>query len=488
MIQTATDNKLLNNFNKDYNYLSWFNNLSICFLKSKLDEIFEEKFGEDKAKNFIENILMANIISNRTFVIKKNDKRLLNIYSSKHLGIYGLVKKFIKAINNKTLWKYFNVKYIGDRFDVNSNGTKRPVNFIIDFNGENFIKHTGAIECMFIYQIAYTHYFFLVQVLNILRTSGFKLPAYDRARRFYDSLFLIVEDKINSAELTGMEVFTEYDLGFPYYCLFDELRKLTPISKRKFTYSAMEDNLSLKISIKEYSIIAETFAKYLNGVWTEKDIGRVIKTMQGNYKIKAKDVIHTHSSDLDYDNFSTVRLTQGSNENRMRVIVEITGQRLINRLFSPKADVNHNVKAHRIREYLYSPDDLVACLLWILLNCTQESLNNFKRLKNFNVAVYKTFVDEYIKNKQKEITAKGKGGSPRGVVVNTAVIIMLSKLNPHKQARFINSYFKDTDSKQKAEIRESIRLIDKLQSQIQKVAETSFTARLAKELKHVYKW
>jgi len=489
MIKTATNNSLLNDFNKDYNYLSWFNNFSVCLMKKKLEEIFVEVFkNKDTVKTCIDNILINKIIDNKALSINEIDIELLNIYSIKLLNTDVLVKQFINAVNDKTLWKYFNVKYIGNRYARSSDGRSLPVNLIIDFNGENFIKYTGIIEDMFVYQTAYTHYFFLLQVLDILRMSGFKLPVYERATNFYKKLFDTFEDKINSAELTGMEIFTEFDLDSPYFCLFNELRNLTPVSKRKFAYSITENNLSIKISIKEYSIIAETFAKYLNGYWTDKDIGRVIKTIQGAYRIKAEDIISAQYSDLDYGNFSTVRLTQGSNKNRMRVIAEISGQRLINRLFSAKADVHHHVKAHSIQTYMYSPDDMIACLLWILLNCTEEVINNFESLKNFNVAVYKTFVDNYIKNRQNEIIAKGKGGSPRGTVVNTAVIIMLSKLKPIQQEEFINSHFKNTDTKPKAEIRKGIRLINKLQEQAQKLCKTSLTARLVKELKHAYRW
>lgn len=489
MIKTATDNSLLNSFNKDYNYLSWLNNFSVCLMKKKLEEIFEEAIEDkDRAKTCIDNILINKIIDNNALSINEIDIELLNIYSIKLFNTDELVKQFINAVNDKTLWKYFNVKYIGNRYARSSDGRSLPVNLIIDFNGENFIKYTGIIEGMFVYQTAYTHYFFLLQVFDILRMSGFELSAYEKDTEFYAKLFISFEDKITSAELTGMEVFTEFDLGFPYFCLFNELRNLTPVSKRKFAYSAMENNLSIKISIKEYSIIAETFAKYLNGYWTDKDIGRVIKTIQGDYRIKARDVISSHYSNLDYGNFSTVRLTQGSDKNRMRVIVEVSGQRLINRLFSPKADVHHHVKAHELQTYLYSPDDMIACLLWILLNCTEEVKNNFETLKNFNVVVYKTFVDKYIKNRQDEITAKGKGGSPRRTVVNTAVIIMLSKLHPIQQEEFINSHFKNTDTKPKAEIRKGIRLIKKLQEQAQKLCKISLTARLVRELKHAYRW
>ena len=99
------------------------------------------------------------------------------------------------------------------------------------------------------------------------------------------------------------------------------------------------------------------FVKF-RGVWGDKDIGRIIpnpSSKSGKYKIKYSDVIHINS-DIEHDKvqgvFSKIRITEGSNGNRMRVQITLSGQRIINRLLDSESDVNDNVKMYHIIDYI----------------------------------------------------------------------------------------------------------------------------------------
>lgn len=489
MIKTVTDNNLLNDFNKDYNYVSWFNNISSCLKKDKLEDIFKKSLNKQDCSNCIRLFRdeLRNISNYRIDDIEFYEN-IVRDYAYIWCGTPEIANNFMSAVTDNTFYKYFKVKYIGHKHIKGQEGYKSPNNLIFDFDFDSFNKLTGIIEDMYKYETAYRHYFMLVYILNIMQESGINLNELEQD--FYRKLFPTLSNNINSTVVTGMEAFTEFDLGYPYVLLFDELQKLTPESKHKFSYTITPENLSITYKIKEYSIVTRKFAKYLGNAPTEDDIGKVIKCAlrpKGNYKLKYSDVILINrNKELDTATHSELRIVKGSTLNRMKVFIRLSGQRIINRLLSVNGDVRRNMKTHKLQEYTYMSDNFVAFTLWIFLNSTAESKNHFKDVKLSRLLPHILFIHEYVEQKQREIFARASKGTPRDIIPNTATVIMLSKLPKIERDVFIKNYFKDTDTKQKTFIRQGIEKIKHIRNRIRR--RRPLVADLVKDLKNGYKW
>ncbi|MBQ8458841.1 hypothetical protein IJ541_01925 [bacterium] len=483
MIKTVVDNNLLNDLNRDYNYMTWFSNISSCLMKGKIENIFKQVLSEQNSNKCI--ILFReklSDISNYRISDINAYTDMIRVYANTWCGTPEIANNFMSAFSDNEFYKYFKVKYIGRKRIRGQEGYKIPNNIIFDFNFDNFIALTGIIEDMFKYETCFRHYFMLIYILDIMQNAGIKLSDY-----IYSKLFPVLFNNINSTVLTGMKAFAEFDLGYPYVLLYDELQHLTPETKRKFSYSTTPDNLSITFKIKEYSIVTKKFAKYLGNALTDEDIGRVIICPKGLYRIKYSDVIHLFKDkDLDTQAYSELRIIQGSTTNNMKVLIRLSGQRIINRLFSINGNVHRNIKTHKLYKYIYMSDNFVAFTLWIFLNSTAESKNNFKNVKPSTLLPYILFIQKYVEQKQKEISKRGSKNTPRDIIPNTATVIMLSKLPKTEQEAFINNSFKYTDTQQKTFIRQGIAKIKNLQSRIR--IKTSLVAKLVKELEYVYKW
>ena len=227
------------------------------------------------------------------------------------------------------------------------------------------------------------------------------------------------------------------------------------------------------------------FVKY-RGVWSDKDVGRIISNTSSSkskkYKIKHQDVIHINS-DREHVKvqgvFSKLRITEGTNENRMRVYLTLSGQRIINRIFNSSSNVNGNVKTCNIFEYIPSTAYMIAFILWIVLNCTVEANNKFQDFGYSNIPIFCQYIDEYLETKGNK--------QPRNVVVNTAISIMLSSKTKEEQEEFINSHFLKSQSQQKAVIRAGLNRINEIKQQVPDNV-IPFTERLIKELENAYNW
>lgn len=166
----------------------------------------------------------------------------------------------------------------------------------------------------------------------------------------------------------------------------------------------------------------------------------------------------------------------------MKVYLTLSGQRIINRIFNSSSNVNDNVKTHKIIDYIPSTAYMVAFMLWVVMNCTVETNNEFQNFECSNIAIFYQYINEYVKSKENK--------QPRNVVINTAIPIMLSSKTREEQEEFINSHFSKSQSQQKALIRDGINRINKINEIKQQVPDNvmSFIKRLIKELKHVYNW
>ena len=163
----------------------------------------------------------------------------------------------------------------------------------------------------------------------------------------------------------------------------------------------------------------------------------------------------------------------------MRVDLTLSGQRIINRIFDSSSDVNDNVKTHKIIDYIPSTANMIAFMLWVVLNCTVEANNKFQDFEYSNIPILQRYIKEYLESKGNK--------QPRNVVVNTAISIMLSSKTQEEQEKFINSHFTEKQSQQKALIRAGISRINELKTEIPRDT-MPFTMGLIEELKHVYNW
>lgn len=354
----------------------------------------------------------------------------------------------------------------------------------MDFNADYFVQTTGRIEDIPSYPTCYCHYFMIAFLLDIINSAGIILPQYSKDESFYKHFFCLLNENLNSSVLTGLEAFAEYEFGYPYCCLYDELRKLTSLYQDKLVFYSTPHNKSFEVTIKEDSLITMMFIKY-RGVWSDKDVGQIISNPSSKsrkYKIKHQDVIHINS-DREHDKvqgvFSKIRITEGSNKKRMNVYLTLSGQRIINRIFDSSSNVNDNVKTHKIIDYIPSTANMIAFMLWVVLNCSIEANNKFQDFEYSNIPIFQRYIEEYLESKGNK--------RPRNVVVNTAISIMLSSKTKEEQEEFINSHFLESQSQQKALIRAGISRINELKTEMSRDA-IPFTMGLIEELKHVYNW
>ena len=159
----------------------------------------------------------------------------------------------------------------------------------------------------------------------------------------------------------------------------------------------------------------------------------------------------------------------------MHVELTVSGQRIINRLLDRLSNVRNNVKTHKVIDYIPNTANMIAFLLYGVLNCTEEARDNFKELNRSLITVWGKFISNL------------SPANNRNIIVKTAIPIILIAKTQEEQEEIINKYFAETDTKQKAFIRECIGELKKIKGNVP-IGEPSFTARLAKELKHVYNW
>ena len=486
MIKTIRNSSLLNEHNR-IDDVSWFTNLSSCIWLSKVTNILKNTIDNNDDIKRCTNILkeQVKIISSYKIIDIERYRDIYNDYTYKYLNdSIGAVEQFITDCSENNISKYFNVKYIGNKRQKAQRGYKNPQNIIMDFDADYFAKVTGRIEDIPLYPTCYCHYFMIAFFLDIINSAGIILPQYSKEDSFYKNFLEMLFENLNSSVLTGLEAYAEYELDYPYCCLYDELRKLTSLYQDKLVFYATPHNRSFEVIIKEYSLLTKMFVKY-RGVWSDKDVGRIISNSSSKsrkYQIKHQDVIHINS-DREHDRvqgvFSKLRITEGSNGRRMKVYLTLSGQRIINRIFNSSSNVNDNVKTHKIIDYIPSTAYMVAFILWVVINCTVEANNEFQDFKYSNILIFYQYIDEYIKSKGNK--------QPRNVVVNTAIPIMLSSKTREEQEEFINSHFSESQSQQKALIRAGINRINEIKQHVPDNF-SSFIKGLIKELKYVYNW
>lgn len=482
MIKTAKDSSLLNEYNR-IDDVSWFTNISSCIWLSKVTNILKSTIDDKENTKRCINILneQVKIISSYRITDIESYRGIYNDYLNDSIGA---VEQFITDCLENNISKYFNVKYIGNKRQKAQSGYKNPKNIIMDFDTDYFAKITGRIEDIPLYPTRYCYYFMIAFLLDIINLAGVSLPQYSKEDSFYKNFLEVLFENLNSSVLTGLEAFAEYDLGYSYCCIYDELRKLTSLYQDKLVFYATPHNKSFEVTIKEYSLITRMFVQY-RSAWSDKDVSRMISnplSKSRKYKIKHQDVIHINS-DREHDKvqgvFSTIRITEGSNKNSMRVYLTLSGQRIINRIFNSSSDVNDNVKTHRIIDYIPSTANMIAFMLWVVLNCTLEANNKFQDFEYSNIPIFQRYIDEYIESRENK--------QPRNVVVNTAIPVMLSSKTKEEQEEFINNHFNEKQSQQKALIRAGINRINEVKQQVPDNV-IPFIKWLIKELKYVYNW
>jgi len=482
MIKTVTDNTLLNNYNRDYNYHSWFNNISSCLKKSKVEEILKATLNKQDSKVCIDtfredlkvicNYRISDIEDYREIILEYADTlhdMWCQLWHDVSHDTVKIANDFINSVADSSFYTFFEVKYIGRKRVKGQEGNRFPNNLIFNFNFDIFLALTGNYEEMYACETVYRHLFMLIYLLELIKNTGVDIYT------LYNKIFPVLRNNINSTVLTGMEAFAEFDLGYSYALLFDELRNLTPESRRMFTYQATPDNMSVTLTIKDYSIATRKFAKYLANAPTDKDIGKVVIRCGKKYRLKYSDVMHTfEGSELDTTTDSELRIIKGSAPDRMKVIVKLSGQRIINRLFSINGNVTRNLKTHKLDDYIYLADNFVAFTLWVFLNSTKESKEDFKEVKPSALLPYILYVNEEAEHRQ------------RGIVPATATAMLLSQMSAKDREGYLKNNFNINATQQRKFIRQSVLKIKALQRKVKN--KEPLVAKLVKELNHVYKW
>ena len=478
MIRTAKDTTLLNENNR-WDDLAYLTNISSCIWLTKVKQIISIMIKNKVVQKRDINLLIEQVryISSYSIFDVERYRKIYNDYTSRFLNeSIGAVEQFITDCNNNSIDRYFNVKYIGSKRQRAQIGNNKPKNIIMDFNSRFFAEHTGRIEDILLYPTCYCHYFMIAYLLEIMNINP---ESYSTKHKFFVKFFNVLNKSLSSSVLTGFKAFAEYKLSYPYCCLYDELRKLTSLYQNKLVFFATPQNKSFEISIKEYSLITRMFANFRN-IPTTEDVGKIIfnSTINKRQQLKSRDVIHINSDkflDNVKDVFSKIRIIEGANEYQMHVEITVSGQRIVNRLLDRLSNVRNNVKTHKVIDYIPNTANMIAFLLYGVLNCTEEARDNFKELNRSLIPVWGKFISHL------------SSANNRNIIVKTAIPIILIAKTQEEQEEIISKYFADTDTKQKAFIRECIGELTKIKANIPK-GEPSFTARLVKELKHVYNW
>ena len=141
MIKTVVDNNLLNDLNIDYNYMTWFSNISSCLMKGKIENIFKGTLNKQGSDICIDSFIKKlRDISNYQISNINEYEGIIRTYANIYCGTKEIANSFIHSISDKTFYRYFKVKYIGSKRIKGQNGYKIPKNIIFDFNFDNFIK------------------------------------------------------------------------------------------------------------------------------------------------------------------------------------------------------------------------------------------------------------------------------------------------------------------------------------------------------------
>lgn len=480
-MQTVKNSSLINEHNR-YDYMSWFTNISSCIWLKKITNILKNTIDDENDTNRCINILQeqVKIISSYKITNIERYRDIYDEYTSKYLNdSIGAVEQFISDNKTDEIFKYFKVKYIGNKRQKNQRGNKEPKNLIMDFNSDYFVKITGRYEDIPLYPTCYCHYFIIAFLLDIIASAEITLPQYERNNSFYCSFYKTLHENLNSSVLTGLEAFAEFKLNYLYTSLYDELPYLTSLSKDKLIFYFTPANKSFDATIKEYSLITQMFVKYRNA-WNENDIGRIIPNptdKSGQYRIKSQDVVYINSDpehDEDKRRFSKLRIKEGSNPNNMIVYITLSGQRIINRIFDSSSNVKNNIKTHEIIDYIPSTANMIAFILWCILNSAEIGD------KNSPIQTYHKYIREYLEEKGQRQT--------RNLITKTAVPIILSSKTKEEQESFINNHFSEKQSKQKALVRANINKINIIKQQESHNNSKTFLQTFIKELKDDYNW
>ena len=124
MITTVTNNSLLNGFNENYNYCSWFNKISSCLMKEKIEEILKDSLDEHDSERVIGKFREElKVIRNYRISNIEKYKRIIIEYANIWCGSKKIANDFINHVADGSLYSFFKVKYIGRKRIRRQEGT-----------------------------------------------------------------------------------------------------------------------------------------------------------------------------------------------------------------------------------------------------------------------------------------------------------------------------------------------------------------------------
>ncbi len=462
----TTDEKYTHITEHNKVYHSSFINISSCIKISNLDKIISSVINNNNDKERYKNILHEHLTNNNLFNIETLTtfyKDLKNYNNNILFSSNENLERFIGDYKKGVITRYFNVRYsIGERNknkDRDENNKEVVSSIYIDFNVDIFNKLYNTHENWHETEIVYRHLFVLFLILVVIEDFISDL-SIEAKEKFYLKLSRCLRNYVSLSVLTGMKLYTDFDLGSPYGELYEELIQLTPLRRNEMIFNYCPENRTFEIIIKDYSFISYAYAAWWNNAWTEKDIGKKIETTthEKPYVIKKEDVMLFDSNDfIDTQDISTVRIIQTENPNIIRVTAELTGMRIISRVLSASGNATDKIFSDELGEYAaLIPDEMTACFLWRLFWRTEQYQNKFKDIK-------KSYCNTYIK------FVKNMEGS-NDIVAKSAVIILLSKMEKKDREEFININI--TDAHTKKWVRKALSNLDRrLKSSVKKDTE-----------------
>ena len=193
MIRTVIDNSIIDTNEEEYNNYSWITNSS-CILKlKKLQDLFKKILNKKDSEKCIKWLNEhINMISNFRNILMWEDSSIdsgiLYAYARSYCGSQILAEQFISGIKNSELWKYFSVKYLGNKRIKQQDGYTKPKSIVFDFDFNTFIALEGSVFKGYICENIYRHYFMLLYILWTIRNAGVNMPdiSNSNSKEFYD--------------------------------------------------------------------------------------------------------------------------------------------------------------------------------------------------------------------------------------------------------------------------------------------------------------
>ncbi len=324
---------------------------------------------------------------------------------------------------NKVISYYLSIANARNKLHSITVGKK---NIICNFNADNYRKlYIGVYpEDDTFDSFNYKELYMLEDNVRVFWNLYMLLVFYHICKINKDnevSFFHTFRDIVNLALISGFKTFAQLDLSCDYGTLYQELRGVKPIDQKYIVVEDITSKQLLCFKIKNSDFLTEAYKDLYFGAMPIPD-----NILQKNNLKNDKHI------DIQ------LWLKKGTKDKSMWLETVFSGQHPIGRVYNSLTDPDTVINFKNIFEYCPQ-----------VLNPTAYLLHRIIRYsKDFHKTSYYTEIKEYLK--------QYKGKSKRGFLPKILNVILEILYNKSSEAEFeatLNKYYKETDTKQKSEIK-----------------------------------